>query len=119
VTFETRYWGELVVKRCQEIDTYHTEVEISLSTLPKEALDKISTDGPTLTEELKGPLAQVLSVKTEQVIGVGEFHFVDRSLIIETTPDVDLASIKLEPKALVSAWYRILIRKSVVRPNGR
>lgn len=105
VTFETRFWGELIAKRVQDVDDEHTEIEISLSTLEESALQKIRDEGPAITKELKAPLAQILGIKPDQVVGVGEYFFVKKSLIIELSPDVDLASLKVEPKDLVSLRY--------------
>ena len=54
-----------------------------------------------MTEALRGSLSQILGVDSQQVMAVGEYEFVDKSLIIELAPDVDLASLKVDPKALV------------------
>jgi len=35
------------------------------------------------------------------VIAAGEYQFVEKSLIIELAPEVDLAALKLDPKAVV------------------
>ena len=102
MTFSTRFWGELVVKRIEEIDDDHTKIEISLSTLSPSTLQKISETNTTTTEELKPPLATILGVKSDQIVGVGEYEMVQKSLIIELSPEVDLESLKVDPKALVS-----------------
>jgi len=58
--------------------------------------------GPRNLETLAGPLANVLGIQEDQVIGVGEFKYNDKSLIVEVAQDVDLANLRVDPKALVS-----------------
>lgn len=104
VKFQTRFWGELTAKkRSGGIEDPNTlEVTISLSTLPKPALDQLVKTGPRNLETLGEPLANVLGIRKEQVIGVGEFKYNEKSLIVEITEDVDLANLKVDAKALVS-----------------
>jgi predicted PhzF superfamily epimerase YddE/YHI9 len=78
------------------------EITISLSTIPKAALDKLVETGPRNLEELAEPLAGALGIEKEQVVGVGEFKYNDKSLIVEVAPEVDLANLTVDPKALVS-----------------
>jgi predicted PhzF superfamily epimerase YddE/YHI9 len=107
IKFATRYWGELTAKRWTGgvEDTNSLEVVISLSTLPKTALDKLVEEGPSNLSNLAEPLASILGIQKEQVIGVGEFKYNDKSLIVEVAPDVDLANGKVDPKALVSLLH--------------
>ena len=104
IKFQTRFWGELTAKRRIDriADANTLEVTISLSTLPKPALDKLVETGPRNLETLAEPLANVLGVQKEQVIGVGEFKYNDKSLIVEVAPNVDLGNLTVDPKALVS-----------------
>jgi len=106
IKFQTRFWGELTAKRrIDGVEDPNTlEVTISLSTLPKPALDELVETGPRNLETLAGPLANVLGIQMEQVIGVGEFKYNDKSLIIELAPNVDLANLRVDPKALVSLF---------------
>jgi hypothetical protein len=104
IKFETRFWGTLAVRRrTGGVEDPNTlEVTISLSTLPKPALDKLVETGPRNLETLGKPLANVLGVQKKQVVGVGEFKYNDKSLIVEVAPDVDLGNLTVDPKALVS-----------------
>lgn len=103
VKFETRSWGELTARRriggIEDPDS--PEVTISLSTLPKAALDKLVENGPRNLQELAEPIATVLGIQQEQVFGVGEFKYNKKSLIVEVGPDVDLANLRVDIKALV------------------
>jgi len=104
IKFQTRFWGELTAKRRidETADPNTLEVTISLSTLPKPALDKLVESGPRNLETLAEPLANVLGIQKDQVVGVGEFKYNDKSLIVEVAPGVDLANLTVDPKALVS-----------------
>ena len=104
IKFETRFWGTLTVKRrTGGVEDPNTlEVTISLSTLPKPALEKLVGTGQRNLETLAEPLASVLGIEKEQVVGVGEFKYNDKSLIVEVAPDVDLGNLAVDPKALVS-----------------
>ena len=106
IHFETRFWGTLTVKRrtgeAEDLTTLH--VTISLSTLSKPALDKLVETGPRNLETLAEPLASVLGIENEQVLGVGEFKYNDKSLIVEISQDVDLGNLTVDPKALVSLF---------------
>lgn len=104
IKFKTLFWGELTAKRRDDgIEDANTlEVTISLSTLPKPALDKLVETGPRNLETLAEPLGSVLGIQKEQILGVGEFRYNDKSLIIEVSPEVDLANLTVDPKALVS-----------------
>jgi len=104
IKFETRFWGTLTVKRrTGGVEDPNTlEVTISLSTLPKPALEKLVETGQRNLETLAEPLASVLGIEKEQVVGVGEFKYNDKSLIVEVAPDVDLGDLTVDPKALVS-----------------
>ena len=106
IKFQTQFWGQLTAKRRVDgIENSNTlEVTISLSTLPKPALDKLVETGPRNLETLAEPLADVLGVQMEQVIGVGEFKYNDKSLIVEVAQEVDLANLRVDPKALVSLF---------------
>lgn len=104
-TFDTRFWGQLVVKRSAAPDENSLDIIISLSTLPNETLKTIGEQAYSLTAE-KGPgFAKALGIQTDQVVSVGEFEFVDTSYIVEVAPDVDLESLKVDPKDLVSWIY--------------
>lgn len=104
VILETLFWGELVAKRCegQEVDQYRTAIEISLEPLSTSELESISETSSTVTKELRMPLAQTLGIKADQIVSVGRHEFVEKSLLIELSPEVDLAWIKMDPQALVS-----------------
>jgi predicted PhzF superfamily epimerase YddE/YHI9 len=104
IKFQTRFWGELTAKRRIDgiKDANTLEVTISLSTLPKPALDKLVETGPRNLERLAESLANVLGIQKEQVVGVGEFKYNDKSLIVEVAQEVDLANLTVDPKALVS-----------------
>lgn len=104
IKFETRFWGTLTVKRRTGVveDPNTLEVTISLSTLPKPALEKLVETGQRNLETLAEPLASVLGIEKEQVVGVGEFKYNDKSLIVEVAQEVDLCSLTVDPKALVS-----------------
>jgi hypothetical protein len=106
--FETRFWGTLTVKRRTDgvEDPNTLEITISLSTLSKPALDKLVETGPRNLETLAEPLASVLGIEKEQVLGVGEFKYNDKSLIVEISQDVDLGNLTVDPKALVSLFGR-------------
>jgi len=94
----------LTVKRRTGVveDPNTLEVTISLSTLPKPALEKLVETGQRNLETLAEPLASVLGIEKEQVVGVGEFKYNDKSLIVEVAQEVDLCSLTVDPKALVS-----------------
>jgi hypothetical protein len=104
IKFETRFWGRLTAKRRTGGvgDSNTLEVTISLSTLPKPALEKLVETGPRNLETLAEPLASVLGIEKEQIVGVGEFKYNDKSLIVEVAKEVDLANLTVDPKALVS-----------------
>jgi len=104
IKFQTRFWGHLTARRRFDgiEDSGTLEVTISLSTLPKPALDQLVETGPRNLETLACPLANVLGIQMEQVIGVGEFKYNDKSLIVEVAPNVDLGNLTVDPKALVS-----------------
>lgn len=102
VKFETRFWGQLVATRVATLDEHSLDIQISLTTLTDHALDKITEMGPSLTSKLAGPLSGLLGIQSDQVVSVGEFEFVDKSLIVEVDDEVDLATLKVDPKALVS-----------------
>lgn len=74
---------------------------ISLSTLSPEALSKLSETSAQQLNEHRAAIADVLKIKEEQVVNVGEYHFVEKSLIIELAPEVDLRALKIDPKAVV------------------
>ena len=103
--FETRFWGHLTAKRRigGVEDPNSLDITISLSTLPKPALDKLVEGGARHLQEMADPLATALGIRKEQILGVGEFKYNDKSLIVEVDEDVDLARLKVDPKALVSA----------------
>ena len=103
VILETLFWGEFVAKRCegQEVDRYRTAIEISLEPLSTSELETISETSTTVTEELRMPLAQTLGIKADQVVSIGKYDFVEKSLIIELSPEVDLAWMKMDPQELV------------------
>ena len=74
---------------------------ISLSTLSPEALSKfIETSAQQLKDHRKS-IADTLQIKEDQVIAAGEYQFVEKSLIIELAPEVDLETLKIDPKAVV------------------
>jgi len=76
-------------------------VTISLSTLSPEALSKfIETSAQQLKDHRKS-IADTLQIKEDQVIAAGEYQFVEKSLIIELAPEVDLETLKIDPKAVV------------------
>jgi hypothetical protein len=76
-------------------------VTISLSTLSPKALSKFTeTSAQQLAEHRRG-IADTLQIKEEEVIAAGEYQFVEKSLIIELASEVDLAALKLDPKAVV------------------
>lgn len=103
VIFETRFWGQLTAKRGLTVDENTLELAISLSTLSKPALEKLIETGPNLTRDLASPLSDALGIQPDQVLGVGEFEYVDKSLIVEIDAAVDLGGLKPDLKALVSA----------------
>ena len=74
---------------------------ISLSTLSPEALSKFTETSAQQLAEHRRDIADTLQIKEEQVIAAGEYQFVEKSLIIELAPEVDLAALKLDPKAVV------------------
>jgi hypothetical protein len=75
---------------------------ISLSTLPKSTLDKMGEDGQNSLQRLAEPIAQVLGIRQEQIVALGEFKFNDKSFIVEVASEVDMAKLQVDPKALVS-----------------
>jgi predicted PhzF superfamily epimerase YddE/YHI9 len=103
IKFETRFWGELTAKKRDGgiHDENSLEVTISLSTLSPEALSKFTETSAQQLAEHRRDIADTLQIKEEQVIAAGEYQFVEKSLIIELAPEVDLAALKLDPKAVV------------------
>ena len=103
IKFETKFWGELTAKKRQGGN--HTEnsleITISLSTLSPEALSKLSETGAEQLSEFGSSIAKTLQIKEDQVVAVGEYQFVEKSLIIELAPEVDLGALKIDPKAVV------------------
>ena len=88
------------------------EVTISLSTLSPEALSKfIETSAQHLSYHRKA-IADTLQIKEDQVIAAGEYQFVEKSLIIELAPEVDLEALKIDPKAVVCPVIPIIGRRS-------
>lgn len=83
------------------MDTHSLEIQILLATLPETTLKAITANGSSLTKDTGEPLAQILGIGKGQVLGVGEFKFVDKSLIVEISPEVDLEALVVDPKALV------------------
>jgi hypothetical protein len=81
------------------------DITISLSTLPTEALAKMGPDAARLLSENREELVNVLGVKAEDIVNVGEYDFTGKSLIIELSPDVDLKSLVIDPKSLVSHQF--------------
>jgi hypothetical protein len=103
IKFETRFWGELTAKRRDGgyQDENSLEVTISLSTLSKSSLEKMAQTSAQHLEEVAPLVSDYLKISKDQVIGVGEFQFINKSLIIELAPEVDLAALKIEPRPLV------------------
>lgn len=97
------------------------EVTISLSTLSQPSLKKLVQTSARHLEEVAPLVSDILKISKEQVLGVGEFKFVEKSLIIELAPEVDLASLKIEPRPLVRflplAEGKELIRQTAFSPD--
>jgi hypothetical protein len=87
-------------------------VTISLSTLSPEALSKFTETSAQQLAEHRKVIADTLQIKEEQVIAAGEYQFVEKSLIIELAPEVDLAALKLDPKAVVCLIVPIIGSRS-------
>jgi hypothetical protein len=86
-------------------------VTISLSTLSPEALSKFTETSAQQLAEHRRDIADTLQIKEDQVIAAGEYQFVEKSLIIELAPEVDLAALKLDPKAVVCP-IRLLVESA-------
>jgi hypothetical protein len=84
-------------------------VTISLSTLSPDALEKLNKTSADQLKEFGPSIADVLQIKQEQVVGVGEYHFVEKSLIIELAPEVNMGSLKIDPKAVVRLFILFVI----------
>lgn len=85
------------------------EVTISLSTFSQPALDKLVQTRAQQLEEVAPLVSDLLKIPTEQVIGVGEFEYIHKSLVIELAPEVDLMAAKIGPKAVVRVLPQIKI----------
>jgi hypothetical protein len=59
-------------------------------------------DGQNSLQRLAEPIAQVLGIRQEQIVALGEFKFNDKSFIVEVASEVDMAKLQVDPKALVS-----------------
>jgi hypothetical protein len=120
IKFETRFWGELTAKRRDGgyQDENSLEVTISLSTLSKPSLEKMAQTSARHLEEVAPLVSDYLRISKDQVIGVGEFQFINKSLIIELAPEVDLAALKIEPRPLVRLYpMKELTRQTAFSPD--